>query len=265
MQPKPKHLAPEYGAQFQDSAIVAAYHHRPPYPAETFTILAGLVRDEPRTVLDLGCGTGDVARPLAPLVARLDAVDISAAMIAKGRTLPGGDHPHLRWIVGPAEAAPVAPPYALVTAGESIHWMDWPVVLPRLRSMLPPHGYLALVGRAEQPSSWTEDLLVIIRRHSTNRDYRPYNIIDELTTRGLFALAGEERTPPMPFSQPLAGYIESLHSRNGLSRDRMPPESVAAFDEEVAALVGPYCQDGMVALQIAGTVVWGHPLAPVAP
>src|SRR5215213_2953896 len=177
MQPKPQHLAPEYGAQFQDPAIVAAYHYRPPYPPETFAILAGLVRDEPRAVLDLGCGTGDVARPLAPLVARLDAVDISPAMIAKGRTLPGGDHPHLRWLTGRAEDAPLDPPYALVTAGESIHWMDWAVVLPRLHSMLTPRGYLALVGRSEQPPPWREDLLAIIQRYSTNRDYRPYNII----------------------------------------------------------------------------------------
>src|SRR5690242_14466765 len=156
MLPKPKHLAAEYGAQFQDAAIVAAYSHRPPYPPETFPLLAGLVRDEPRAVLDIGCGTGDVARRLAPLVARLDAVDCSPATIAQGWTLPGGHHLHLRWIEGPAEAIPLHPPYALVTAAESIHWMAWDVLLPRLRDVLTPHGCLALLGRSEQPSPWTD-------------------------------------------------------------------------------------------------------------
>ncbi|HEX8036810.1 MAG TPA: class I SAM-dependent methyltransferase, partial [Ktedonobacterales bacterium] len=119
MQPKPKHLGPTYAAQFQDAAIVAAYPARPPYPAEVFEILAGLITAEPRTVLDMGCGTGDVARRLAPLTTRLDAVDVSSRMIALGKTLPGGNAPNLCWIVAAAEDAPLEPPYTLITAGES--------------------------------------------------------------------------------------------------------------------------------------------------
>ncbi|MBV9278962.1 MAG: class I SAM-dependent methyltransferase, partial [Chloroflexi bacterium] len=55
-------------------------------------------RRDPRVVLDAGCGTGDVARPLAPLVDRVDAVDISAGMIERGRRLPGGENPAITWI-----------------------------------------------------------------------------------------------------------------------------------------------------------------------
>ena len=77
MLPKPKHLGPEYAAQFADAAIVAASHHRPPSPGGRLDLLAALAVDEPRAVLDVGCGTGDVARPLAAKVARLDAVDRS--------------------------------------------------------------------------------------------------------------------------------------------------------------------------------------------
>jgi hypothetical protein len=32
----------------------------------------------------------------------VDALDISAAMVAEGRTRPGGEAPNLRWIVGAA-------------------------------------------------------------------------------------------------------------------------------------------------------------------
>ena len=39
------------------------------------------------TALDLGCGTGLCAQPLAPWVGRLDGVDLSAAMLDKARTL----------------------------------------------------------------------------------------------------------------------------------------------------------------------------------
>src|SRR5215217_4625956 len=98
MLPKPKHLGPEYGAQFQDQSVAVAYPRRPPYPAAIFDALAGLLPIASRAVLDVGCGTGDVARRLAPLVERVDAVDVSAAMIAQGRRQPGGDVPNLRWI-----------------------------------------------------------------------------------------------------------------------------------------------------------------------
>ncbi len=133
MLPKPKHLGPEYASQFADPAVVAAYHHRPPYAPGVFLVLRDLIVGEPRTVLDLGCGTGDIARPLAGVVDFVDAVDCSAAMIERGQTLPGGDRPNLSWIRRYAEEVPLPRAiYGLVTAGESLHWMDWARLMPRL-------------------------------------------------------------------------------------------------------------------------------------
>lgn len=94
--PKPKHLGPEYADQFKDRSVADAYVNYPPYPAEVFEVLDSLIRGTPRIVLDIGCGTGDVARPLAPLVERVDAVDQSAAMIEIGRSREGGDRPNIR-------------------------------------------------------------------------------------------------------------------------------------------------------------------------
>ncbi len=67
MLPKPAHLGSTYAAQFADLSVVAAYHLRPPYPGETFEVLDRLVIDQPRAVLDVGCGTGEFARPLSRL------------------------------------------------------------------------------------------------------------------------------------------------------------------------------------------------------
>ncbi len=49
--PKPRHLEAEYGAQFKDRSVAAAYMNRPPYPAEVFDVLESLVVGEPRVVL----------------------------------------------------------------------------------------------------------------------------------------------------------------------------------------------------------------------
>jgi trans-aconitate methyltransferase len=259
MLPKPAHLGPQYAATFQDRSIVAAYHHRPPYPAEVFAILAGLATAAPRTVLDVGCGTGDIARRLAPFVEQVDAVDVSASMIEKGKILPGGDDPRLNWIVGRVEEVALRPPYALVTAGESLNWMDWPVALPRLREMLAPRGYVAMIDRDEQPMPWTAEMLELIRRYSTNREFKPYSLVDELEQRRLFERRGEQRTPPMRFVQSVESYVECMHSRQGFSRERMTAESAAAFDAALSAQVARSSEGGHVELQIVGVVRWGTP------
>jgi SAM-dependent methyltransferase len=259
MRPKPAHLGPQYGAQFQDEAVVAAYHHRPPYPDAVFPLLNDLLGNGPGVVLDVGCGTGDIARRLAPLVERLDAVDVSAPMIARGRTLPGGDDPRLRWILGAVEDAPLHPPYGLITAGECLHWMEWEVVLPRFRALLAPGGVLALIGRGALPAPWGDAMPALLSRFSTNREFQPYDLVTELTTRGLFTVHGACVTLPEAVTQTVAGYVESFHSRNGFSRDRMTPENAAAFDAQLAELVRPWAMDGRLMHRHVAEITWGMP------
>jgi trans-aconitate methyltransferase len=259
--PKPSHLGPEYAAQFDDERVVEAYQHRSPYPADLFDILSGLITTEPRTVLDAGCGTGNIARYLTPYVDRIDAVDISARMIAQGKTLPGGDHPRLQWLHGAMEEVALSPPYSLITAGQSLHWMAWDVVFGRFRQLLVPGGLLTIIDNHTLPTTWDAALAEIISRYSTNREYQPYNLVEELTQRSLFEKHGEEQTEPVAFKQSIDDYIESFHARNGLSRDRMTEEAAAGFDQSVRMLVSNHCPDGIVHLHLSGHVIWGIPLS----
>ena len=78
MQPKPELYSSHYAEWFKDSDVIAAYPSRPPYARVAIEFLSELVTDRPRRVLDIGCGTGDIARDLGPLVHRVNAVDFSA-------------------------------------------------------------------------------------------------------------------------------------------------------------------------------------------
>ncbi|MHC5037786.1 MAG: class I SAM-dependent methyltransferase [Planctomycetota bacterium] len=260
MKPKPKHLGVTYASQFKEASIVDAYRYRPPYPLETFHILAELIADEPKAVLDAGCGAGNLARFLIGFADRVDAVDFSVPMIETAKRLEGGDHPNIRWICAPMEEAPLAPPYALVTAGASLHWMDWEIVIPRFRYVLAPKGTLALVNHTFGSLPWDEALREIIPRYSTNQDYQPYNLVEELEERGLFRRVGEKRTRSIPFHQSVEAYIESFHSSNGFSRERMTEEAAVAFDEEVRALVSAHVPDGAFTVLVGARVEWGMPL-----
>jgi trans-aconitate methyltransferase len=254
---KPKHLAPAYGEQFKDLSIVDAYRYRPPYSSEVFGILTGLINGQPRHVLDVGCGTGNIARYLIEDVERLDAVDFSQPMIEQGKRLPHGDDPRLRWLHGRVEDVALNPPYALVTAGESLHWMDWNIVLPRFHELLMPGGYLAIVGNHFYPGPAL--LSELIAQYSTNKDFQYYNMLEALEQHGLFQKVGEKRTAPVPFVQSLDNYIESYHSRNGFSRERMDPAMADVFDQEARKVLLRSYADGVLPLQVVGTVVWGLP------
>lgn len=270
MLPKPTHLAPEYGAMFRDRSVAEAYPNRPPYPVAVFDLLTELIADTPRAVLDVGCGTGDIARPLATRVARVDAVDASEEMIAQGKRQPGGDAPNLRWLLGMVEDAPLSPPYAMITAGESLHWFDWAAVFPRFAAALTPHGVLAIIGRNWESAAARERLHPIINRYSTNRDFRPYNLLDELAARDLFAQQGQRRVGPEPWRPTIDEYIECRHSQNGLSRERMG-DAAAPFDAEMRAALLDLFGEGKMALRddrldltVEATITWGRPLAPAA-
>jgi SAM-dependent methyltransferase len=267
MPDKPKQWSAEYASVFQDPQVAAAYQHRPPYPPETFAILLGLIPAPAgqRAVLDAGCGTGFIARPFAPLVDRIDAIDYSAAMIRAAQALPGGDHPNIRWVTAPIEAAPLQGAYALIVAAASLHWMDWNTALPRFAAHLAPGGVLALVEERPRPNPWDAAVGRILGRYSMNKDFAPYTmmtVIAELEQRQLFRLQGSAETAPIPFQQSIDDWVESYHARNGLSRDRMDVAQARACDAELRAAVEPYCAAGRVEQQVSARVLWGTPLVP---
>lgn len=257
---RPSHLNDENAAAFADAEVARLYRHRGSYPDAAVRFLASLAVDEPRRVLDLGCGTGAVARPLVRYVASVDAVDPSVAMIGEGRRQPGGDDPRIRWIVGRAEDAELDGPYALVVAGESLHWMDWPTVLPRCASLLAPNRMLAISGLDTIAPPWHDELKEIIIRHSVVTDYTPYDLVDALEQQGIFARRGRYESEVAYDEISISDYIDSFHARSSLARHRLGPERSRSFDREVAELIARHGVDRVRRGQRA-VVTYGKPLA----
>lgn len=254
---KPSGLSPELAAQFEDPSIVRAYPRRQPYPPETFDVLAELAGVAQPAILDLGCGTGDLTVGLAAFAATVDAVDSSAEMIAAAQAR--GAPSNVRWLHAPAETAPVAGPYDLVTAGESLHWMDWDAVFAMIRRVVKPRAFVAIVDRDYAHRSWWDaGFQALIDRYSTNRAYQRYDLVAELVRRGLWAVAGDRQTSPIPFRQTVGELIEAFHSRNGFSRDRMAADEARGFDRHAAGHLAKFAEDGAIELGAIARVVWGQ-------
>jgi SAM-dependent methyltransferase len=256
---RPAHLSAEFAAQFADRSVVRAYRARPPYPAGTAEILQSLLAPGAARVLELGCGSGDLTLALAPHVTELDALDPSEPMLEAARARAGEAHPNVRWHAASAERFESPGDYALAVAAESLHWMEWSVVLPRIAGWLRPGAVLAIVTRELAPLPWDAELRRLIQTHSTNRGFRAYDLVDELARRELFRELGRRKTEPEPSTQSVEDYVESFHSRNGFSRQRMAPSAAVAFDESVRAAVLRDAADGVVRAMGRALVIWGAP------
>jgi SAM-dependent methyltransferase len=260
VEPKPRGWGSDYAAWFDEPSVAGRYVHRPPYPAPVFPLLAGLAADPPRAVMDAGCGPGDLARGLAPLVGRVDAVDRSPRMLAAGRRLPGGDSGNLRWILGEVERVPLEPPYALVVAGESVHWFDWPQAMPRFAGVLSAQGLLAIVYRDWLGAGELRRRLVeVYGSHGANPDFAPLDPVEELERRGRFERRGEQAVAAQPWTPTRDELLACHHSQNGFVIERMRDPD--RFDRELTAVVDEVASpvNGRYRMQVSATVVWGLP------
>ena len=92
---------------------------------------------EPRhRLLDLGCGTGPLARAFSPFVGEVVAVDPSREMLAAARPL-AGEARNIAFAEGSSyDLGPAFRAFRLVVMGRSFHWMDRVDTLRRLDGMI---------------------------------------------------------------------------------------------------------------------------------
>ncbi|NUW34070.1 class I SAM-dependent methyltransferase [Nonomuraea sp. SMC257] len=130
--------------------------YRPGYGKAAIAFLARTLGADSQ-VLDLGCGPGTIAIPLARRVRAVLAVDPAEEMLAEGRRLAAGV-PAVRWLRGDSTTLRALPPFDHVVMGRSFHWMDRAAVLAELDELLPPGGTVALLGPAGRPGEpWQPD------------------------------------------------------------------------------------------------------------
>lgn len=114
--------------------------YRPTYPPALVDYLAELV-PHAQTVLDCGCGSGQLSVLLAKVFAHVVAVDASAEQIAKAKTLP-----NIEYRVRPGENTGMeAGSVDLVTVAQAAHWFDLDAFYAEGRRVLRSDGVLALI------------------------------------------------------------------------------------------------------------------------
>jgi len=132
---------------------------RPPYPqalVDDLRVWAG-VTDRGR-LLDLACGTGELALRLCSSFREVWAVDLEPEMVEVGRAKAARvGAGNVRWTVGRAEDVS-APPgsFELITIGNAFHRLDRHLIAARALDWLTPGGCLAIPNT---DSVWAGDEL----------------------------------------------------------------------------------------------------------
>lgn len=251
---------------FLARTVAERYDCRAPYSDELYARLLELLGQAPRIVLDAGCGTGRLARWLAPHVDRVDAVDPSREMLRVGRALPGGDHPSLSWLEGAVESVPLQGSYGLVTAGASVHWFDLPVALARFAELLDPAGLLIVLdgdGAVDPPWQAEEYALMLdVGEHRTGQrpDFEPIDLDRSLILEHeQFERLGRHVTAAAPFSQTVDDYVCAQQSRATLSSETLGPELARDHESRLRALLAPHSRDGRLHFERRTRIEWGRP------
>jgi len=108
------------------------------------------------SVLDIGCGTGELACRLARRSIGVTAVDPATASVDIARSKPGGAD--VTWIVGDATAAlPIQVDLAVMTANVAqvfVDDLDWVDTLSACASAIRPAGHLVFETRRPEARGW---------------------------------------------------------------------------------------------------------------
>jgi SAM-dependent methyltransferase len=100
----------------------------------------GLFAGKPR-VLDIGTGTGTVARGFALRGCEVTGLDPSENLIAEARVLDQKAGAHVKYVIGTAEKTGLPDHFFdIITAGQCFHWFDKEKALVEIKRLLKPEG-----------------------------------------------------------------------------------------------------------------------------
>lgn len=228
-----------------DFGLTAADYtrHRAGFPEALFERLSGFGLGAPgQRVLDVGSGTGALARGFARRGCQVVATDISAALLRAGAARDPSDGSWYARVVGAAEHIPAAAgAFEVFAAGQCWHWFDRPAAAAEARRMLAPGGWLVIAHFDWIPLpgnvvAATEDL---IRRYNPRWTMHggaglyPAWLADAAGA-GFVDLETFSFDVAQPYSH--AAWRGRIRASAGIAAS-LAEEAVAAFDRDHAAML----------------------------
>jgi SAM-dependent methyltransferase len=217
--------------------------HRAGFPKELFDRLAAMgIGRSGQHLLDLGTGTGTLARGFARRGASVVGVDPSEPMLVEARRMARDEGVQVDYRVGRAEDID-APDGAfdVVTAGQCWHWFDRPGAAAECMRVLVPGGALAICyfDWLPMPGNVVAATEALILEHnpewplSGGLGMYPLWTLD-VAEAGFTGLETFSFDVDVPYRH--EAWRGRIRASAGVAAS-LPPDAVAAFDGELEALL----------------------------
>ena len=228
-----------------DSTAADYATFRAGFPDEFYDRLAGYGIVSERTAgkraLDLGTGTGTLARGLALRGWRVTGLDISADMIGAARRLDAAAGVSVDYLVARSEATGLpAAAFDLISAGTCWHWFDRPAAVREAQRILALEGWLVVAAMEWQsrPGNVVSATSELIHRHNpqwpNNQLGFRFEWAEDLSTAGLTIVDRFQFDAAVPYTH--EAWRGRIRASAGVSAS-LEPTAVSAFDREHAELL----------------------------
>ncbi|HEY4161644.1 MAG TPA: methyltransferase domain-containing protein [Dongiaceae bacterium] len=236
----------------------AAQHYlqgRPAYAQRLFERVAEACELKPTdTVLDLGCGPGQLALGFAPFVASVTAVDPEPEMLKIAEQSAANAGFDIHCVTGSSyDIGPELGRFKIATIGRAFHWMDRADTLKRLDRMIDAEGAVVLFRDQHievTENDWRKSYRALLDRYSAEDDARRMRKSDYWTNHEavlfdssfsvLERIGVIERrlTPVEQIENRMLSLSSVSHAQIGEKADRMV--------EELRTMLADFAVDGAV-------------------
>jgi SAM-dependent methyltransferase len=217
--------------------------HRAGFPPSFYVHLARRGIDVAGArLVDLGTGTGTLARGFARRGAQVTGIDPAVPMLEQAQQLAAAEQLHVDFIEGRAEATGIAAGSVdIVTAGQCWHWFDRATAAAECRRILRPGGVL-VIGHFDWiplPGNVVAATEALIKRHNPAwRFDGGYGVhghwLTDMGTAGFLDIESESYDEWPQYSH--AAWRGRVRASAGIAAT-LNAAAVAAFDAELAALL----------------------------
>jgi SAM-dependent methyltransferase len=231
-------MTTNFGATAEDYA-----KFRAGFPDSLFDRLAALgIGASGETIVDVGTGTGTLARGFALRGCKVIGIDPDDRLLNQARRLDGAASVAIDYKIGYAETIPLGDGVAdVVTAGQCWHWFDGPAAANEISRVTRPNGrvVVAYFSWLPLPGNVVEATEHLILKHNPNWRFGGMNGVDFSSLPHLYA-AGFSGFETFSYDMDVAYSPEAWRGRIRASAGvgaSLAPNEIEAFDAEHARLL----------------------------